>query len=191
MKSNIICCKQKINVFDMYPHVMLIPNLIQSVAVDTYQKNSIFTDVAMTDDGEVFWEGMEKDIDRSMGITNWLGQKDRHIGDAGKAAHPNSSFCCPASQCPIIHPRWEDPEGVPIDAIVFGGRRPTGVPLVFESFNWEHGVMLGAALKSEATAAAEYKGKTVMHDPMAMRPFMGYNFDDYLQHWLNLEKEGH
>ncbi len=170
---------------------MLIPNLIQSVAVDTYQKNSIFTDVAMTDDGEVFWEGMEKDIDRSMGITTWLGQKDRHIGDAGKAAHPNSSFCCPASQCPIIHPRWEDPEGVPIDAIVFGGRRPTGVPLVFESFNWEHGVMLGAALKSEATAAAEYKGKTVMHDPMAMRPFMGYNFDDYLQHWLNLEKEGH
>jgi phosphoenolpyruvate carboxykinase (GTP) len=161
------------------------------VAVDTYQKNSIFTNVAMTNDGEVFWEGMEKDIDRSMGITTWLGEKNWHIGDGGKAAHPNSRFCCPASQCPIIHPRWEDPEGVPIDAIVFGGRRPTGVPLVFESFNWEHGVMLGAALKSEATAAAEYKGKTVMHDPMAMRPFMGYNFGDYLQHWLNLEKEGH
>jgi len=158
------------------------------VAVDTYQKNSVFTNVGMTDDGEVFWEGMEKEISREMGITTWLGKEGWKIGDEGKAAHPNSRFCCPASQCPNIHPNWEDPLGVPIDAIIFGGRRPTGVPLVVEAFDWKHGVMMGAALKSETTAAAEHKGKTIMHDPMAMRPFMGYNFGDYLQHWLNLER---
>jgi phosphoenolpyruvate carboxykinase (GTP) len=159
------------------------------VAMDTCMKNTIFTNVGMTEDGGVFWEGMEKEIDRDTDITTWLGAEWR-IGDKGKAAHPNSRFCCPASQCPIIHDKWEDPEGVPIDAIVFGGRRPEGVPLVFESFDWEHGVMLGAALKSEATAAAEFKGKQIMHDPMAMRPFMGYNFGDYLQHWLSLNQPG-
>lgn len=161
------------------------------IAVETYQKNSIFTNVGMTDDGEVYWEGMEKEISHNMGITTWLNQSGWHIGDEGKAAHPNSRFCCPASQCPSIHSLWEDPAGVPIDAIVFGGRRPTGVPLVLEAFDWKHGVMMGAALKSEATAAAEFKGKQVMHDPMAMRPFMGYNFGHYLQHWLNLEQDGH
>jgi phosphoenolpyruvate carboxykinase (GTP) len=159
------------------------------VAMETCMKNTIFTNVGMTEDGGVFWEGMEKETDRNTDITTWLGAQWR-IGDKGKAAHPNSRFCCPASQCPIIHDKWEDPEGVPIDAIVFGGRRPEGVPLVFESFGWEHGVMLGAALKSEATAAAEFKGKQIMHDPMAMRPFMGYNFGDYLQHWLSLNQPG-
>jgi phosphoenolpyruvate carboxykinase (GTP) len=159
------------------------------VAMETCMKNTIFTNVGETADGGVFWEGMEKEIDRDMDITTWLGAQWK-VGDKGKAAHPNSRFCCPASQCPIIHDKWEDPEGVPIDAIVFGGRRPEGVPLVFESFDWEHGVMLGAALKSEATAAAEFKGKQIMHDPMAMRPFMGYNFGDYLQHWLNLNQPG-
>jgi phosphoenolpyruvate carboxykinase (GTP) len=159
------------------------------VAMETCMKNTIFTNVGETADGGVFWEGMEKEIDREMDITTWLGAQWK-VGDKGKAAHPNSRFCCPASQCPIIHDKWEDPEGVPIDAIVFGGRRPEGVPLVFESFDWEHGVMLGAALKSEATAAAEFKGKQIMHDPMAMRPFMGYNFGDYLQHWLNLNQPG-
>lgn len=108
-------------------------------------------------------------------IIDWLGER-RKIDVPGKlAAHPNSRFTCPASQCPIIHPRWEDPDGVPIDAIVFGGRRPEGVPLVYESFNWKHGVYVGACCKSEATAAAEHSGKQVMHDPMAMRPFMGYS----------------
>jgi phosphoenolpyruvate carboxykinase (GTP) len=159
------------------------------VAMETCMKNTIFTNVGETADGGVFWEGMEKEVDRDMDITTWLGAQWK-VGDKGKAAHPNSRFCCPASQCPIIHDKWEDPEGVPIDAIVFGGRRPEGVPLVFESFDWEHGVMLGAALKSEATAAAEFKGKQIMHDPMAMRPFMGYNFGDYLQHWLNLNQPG-
>jgi len=156
------------------------------MAVATYQKNTIFTNVGKTDDGGIFWEGMEKDVDQSIGMTTWLGQKWK-IGDEGRCAHPNSRFCAPASQCPIIHPKWQDPEGVVIDAIIFGGRRPQGVPLVMEAFSWEHGVLMGAALKSEATAAAEFRGKQIMHDPMAMRPFMGYNFGHYLQHWLNLQ----
>jgi phosphoenolpyruvate carboxykinase (GTP) len=159
------------------------------VAMATAQKNTIFTNVAMTEDGGVFWEGMEKEVDPNMNITTWLGEQWK-IGMPGKAAHPNSRFCTPAAQCPIIHPSWEDPAGVPIDAIIFGGRRPEGVPLVLEAFNWEHGVMLGAALKSEATAAAEHKGKEIMHDPMAMRPFMGYNFGAYLAHWLSLDRPG-
>ena len=155
----------------------------------TAQHDTIFTNVAMTQDGGVFWEGMEKEINPDTAITTWLGEQWK-IGMPGKAAHPNSRFCSPASRCPIIHPRWEDPEGFPIDAIVFGGRRPTGVPLVFEAFSWAHGVMLGAALKSEATAAAEHTGRQIMHDPMAMRPFMGYNFGEYLAHWLSMEKPG-
>ena len=160
------------------------------VAMATASKNTIFTNVGMTDDGAVFWEGMEKEIDPETNITTWLGEKWK-IGMPGMAAHPNSRFCTPIDQCPIIHPKWENADGVPIDAIIFGGRRPEGVPLVFEAFDWHHGVMLGAALKSEATAAAEHKGKEIMHDPMAMRPFMGYNFGDYLQHWINLEQPGH
>jgi phosphoenolpyruvate carboxykinase (GTP) len=158
------------------------------VAMKTIQKNTIFTNVGMTDDGGVFWEGMEKEVDPEMGITTWLGEAWK-VGRQGTAAHPNSRFCTPANECPIIHPRWEDPQGVPIDAIVFGGRRPQGVPLVLEAFSWEHGVFLGAVLKSEATAAAEFKGRTIMHDPMAMRPFMGYNFGKYLDHWLSMEKD--
>lgn len=96
-------------------------------------------------------------------------------------------FCTPAEQCPIIDPEWEAPEGVPISAILFGGRRPAGVPLVYEARNWRHGVFIGAAMRSEATAAAEHKGKVIMHDPFAMRPFFGYNFGHYLEHWLSME----
>ena len=128
------------------------------IAMSTCSKNTLFTNVAMTDDGGIFWEGMEKEVDRNIGITTWLGNRWK-IGDEGKAAHPNSRFCTPADQCPIIHPKWEDPEGVPIDAIVFGGRRPEGVPLVYEATSWSHGVMIGASLKSETTAAAEFKGR--------------------------------
>ncbi|CAB3403066.1 unnamed protein product [Caenorhabditis bovis] len=166
-----------------------------AMAMASFQKNSIFTNVAETADGEYFWEGLEKELKerkgysdeqlRNLEITNWLGER-WHIGDEGKAAHPNSRFTAPAEQCPIIHPDWEAPQGVPIDAIVFGGRRPEGVPLVFESFSWEHGCLVGALVKSEATAAAEHTGKQVMHDPMAMRPFMGYNYGKYLEHWLKL-----
>lgn len=161
------------------------------IAMDTVKKNTIFTNVGVTADGGVFWEGMEKEIDPNVEITTWTGQEKWKIGMPGVAAHPNSRFCTPAGQCPIMHPKWQDPDGVPIDAIIFGGRRPEGVPLVFESFNWQHGVLVGASLKSEATAAAEFKGKQIMHDPMAMRPFMGYNFGHYLQHWLDMEQPGH
>jgi len=162
------------------------------MAVATYQKNSIFTNVAETSEGKVYWEGLEDEIRgrNDVSVTDWLGNPWK-MGDSAPAAHPNSRFCAPAKQCPIIHPDWESPQGVPIDAIIFGGRRPTGVPLVFETFSWSHGVFTGACLKSEATAAAEHKGKSVMHDPMAMRPFMGYNFGKYLDHWLSLEKGGH
>lgn len=158
-------------------------------AMASFQKNSIFTNVGKTADGGFFWEGMEDEVDKDMEITTWLGDKWK-IGMPGKAAHPNARFTAPANQCPIIHPRWEDPQGVPIHALVFGGRRPTGVPLVYEAFDWPHGVAVGASVKSEATAAAEFTGKKIMHDPMAMRPFMGYNFGHYLQHWLDMEKPG-
>lgn len=97
-------------------------------------------------------------------------------------------FCTPADQCPIIDPEWESPEGVPISAILFGGRRPYGVPLIYEARSWKHGVMIGAAIRSETTAAAEHKGKAVMHDPFAMRPFFGYNCGHYIAHWLSMDQ---
>jgi phosphoenolpyruvate carboxykinase (GTP) len=150
-------------------------------------KNTIFTNVAKTSDGGIYWEGMEDEIADDVEITSWRGTKyDKSSGVP--AAHPNSRFCTPAEQCPIIDPDWESPEGVPIDAILFGGRRPEGVPLVYEAYNWQHGVFVGAAMRSEATAAAEHKGKVIMHDPFAMRPFFGYNFGDYLAHWLSMEQ---
>ena len=163
------------------------------MAMKTCMKNTIFTNVGRTSDGNIYWEGLEGEVDPKVEVTGWLGDRmtvPEFKKKGIKAAHPNSRFCTPADQCPIIHPLWEDPKGVPIDAIIFGGRRPQGVPLVYEAFDWEHGVLLGAALKSETTAAAEHKGKQIMHDPMAMRPFMGYNFGDYLRHWLDINKPG-
>ena len=160
------------------------------MAMASFQKNAIFTNVAETEDGMYFWEGLEDEVkDKQVRMTSWLGEPWK-IGDPTLSSHANSRFTAPAGQCPIIHPRWEDPAGVPIDAIVFGGRRPEGVPLVVESFSWAHGVFLGACVKSESTAAAEHAAKTIMHDPFAMRPFMGYNFGRYLQHWLDLEQPG-
>lgn len=161
------------------------------IAMATFQRNSIFTNVAETSEGKVYWEGLEDEIRGrdDIKITDWIGNPWK-LGDPTPAAHANSRFCAPAKQCPIIHPQWESPQGVPIDAIIFGGRRPEGVPLVFETFSWEHGIFTGACLKSETTAAAEHKGKSVMHDPMAMRPFMGYNFGKYLEHWCSLKKPG-
>lgn len=153
-------------------------------AMKTVQKNTIFTNVAETSDGDVYWEGLEHKLKPDTKVVDWQGNQWQ-AGSANKAAHPNSRFCSPASQCPIIDPQWESPEGVPISAIIFGGRRPEGVPLVYESFDWTHGVFVGASMRSESTAAAEHKAKTIMHDPFAMRPFFGYNFGHYLDHWLS------
>jgi len=157
------------------------------MAMETIQSNTVFTNVAETEDGGVFWEGLEKEITPGVKIHSWLGDENWSKETSNKpAAHPNSRFCTPAAQCPIMDPAWQDPKGVPIDAIIFGGRRPEGVPLVYEAFNWEHGVFVGAAMRSEATAAAEHTAKVIMHDPFAMRPFFGYNFGNYLKHWLKL-----
>lgn len=155
-------------------------------ALKTLQKNTMFTNVAMTSDGGVYWEGLDDEmVSHGQHLTSWKG-KDWTKESGEPAAHPNSRFCSPAAQCPTIDPEWENPDGVPISAIIFGGRRPKGIPLVFEAFDWNHGVYVGASMRSEATAAAEYKGKMIMHDPFAMRPFFGYNFGDYLKHWLSL-----
>ncbi|XP_055539641.1 phosphoenolpyruvate carboxykinase [GTP]-like [Wyeomyia smithii] len=157
-------------------------------AMQTVYKDTIFTNVAATSDGGVFWEGMENELAPGVEITDWLGQPWNMGESKTPAAHPNSRFCAPAGQCPIIDPAWEDNEGVPISAILFGGRRPQGVPLVYEANSWTHGVFVGSAMRSETTAAAEHKGKMIMNDPFAMRPFFGYNFGNYLKHWLSMEQ---
>ncbi|XP_058487034.1 phosphoenolpyruvate carboxykinase, cytosolic [GTP] [Solea solea] len=154
-------------------------------AMATIVKNTIFTNVAETSDGGVYWEGMDESLPEGVTVTSWKNQP-WNSDDDEPCAHPNSRFCTPAGQCPIIDPQWESPEGVPIEAIIFGGRRPEGVPLVYEAFSWQHGVFVGAAMRSEATAAAEYRGKAIMNDPFAMRPFFGYNFGQYLSHWLSM-----
>lgn len=164
-------------------------NSTNPIAMQTIMSNTIFTNVAKTSDGGVFWEGLEKEIPSNVKITSWLGDENWSKASGKPAAHPNSRFCTPAGQCPIIDPAWESPEGVPISAILFGGRRPEGVPLVYEAFDWKHGVFVGSSMRSEATAAAEHTGKVIMHDPFAMRPFFGYNFGDYLTHWLSMENK--
>ena len=159
-------------------------------AMECFKKNSIFTNVAYTSNGGVYWEGLEKEVDLTgLKVTNWLGKDwtPEKAKELGPAAHSNSRFCSPASQCPSLDPNWEDPRGVPISAVIFGGRRPATVPLVFESFNWGHGTYIGSTMKSEATSAAEHSGKAVMHDPFAMRPFFGYSFSQYVEHWLGFE----
>ncbi|PFX19618.1 phosphoenolpyruvate carboxykinase, cytosolic [GTP]-like [Stylophora pistillata] len=157
-------------------------NKTNPVAMDTCKKGTLFTNVAQTSDGDFYWEGLPlPDAE----VTTWLGEKNWRPGKT-KAAHPNSRFCAPISNCPIMDKEWENPKGVPISAILFGGRRPRGVPLVYEAFNWQHGVFIASSMSSEATAAAEHQGKNVMRDPFAMRPFFGYNFGKYMEHWLSL-----
>ncbi|KAM3920803.1 phosphoenolpyruvate carboxykinase, cytosolic [GTP] [Leptodactylus fuscus] len=155
-------------------------------AMETISKNTIFTNVAETSDSGVYWEGMGESLAPGITLTSWKN-KEWTPEDGEPAAHPNSRFCTPASQCPIIDAEWESSKGVPIEGIIFGGRRPAGVPLVYEALSWQHGVFVGSAMRSEATAAAEHKGKIIMHDPFAMRPFFGYNFGRYLAHWLSME----
>ncbi|APT91496.1 phosphoenolpyruvate carboxykinase [Corynebacterium sphenisci DSM 44792] len=149
--------------------------------------NTIFTNVALTDDGDVWWEGMENKPDHAI---DWKGNDWTPDSDE-PSSHPNSRYCTPIAQCPVAAPEFNDPKGVPVDAILFGGRRPDTVPLVTQAFDWNHATFIGATLASGQTAAsAEAKVGSLRHDPMAMLPFIGYNVGDYLRHWIAMGKKG-